>query len=89
MRKSRKISKKPSKGTTQSRTQEMRELFQSDMSEKKQKRNIHGASGHKKSKHSFKSKSRYESTLDYPLFVSAVLFLVFKEVFILYRWFIS
>lgn len=42
----------------QSRTREMQELFQSDMSEKKQKRN--SAPGKKKSKHSFKSKSRYE-----------------------------
>lgn len=43
---------------TQSRTDEMRELFQGDMSEKKQKRTLHGV-GKKKS--SFKSKSRYES----------------------------
>ena len=42
----------------QSRTREMQELFQSDMSEKKQKRN--SVPGKKKSKHSFKSKSRYE-----------------------------
>ncbi|XP_050267704.1 DEAD-box ATP-dependent RNA helicase 28-like [Quercus robur] len=42
----------------QSRTREMQELFQSDMSEKKQKRN--SAPGKKKSKHSFKSKSRYK-----------------------------
>lgn len=60
VRKSREITRKPSKQTTQSRIQEMRELFQSDMSEKKQKRNIQGSSGHKKSKHSFKSKSRYK-----------------------------
>ncbi|XP_062164527.1 DEAD-box ATP-dependent RNA helicase 28 isoform X1 [Alnus glutinosa] len=43
---------------TQSRTEEMQELFQSDMSEKKQKRNV--AAGKKKSKKSFKSKSRYK-----------------------------
>lgn len=60
VRKSREITRKPSKQTTQSRIQEMRELFQSDMSEKKQKRNIQGSSGHKKLKHSFKSKSRYK-----------------------------
>ncbi|KAM7500396.1 hypothetical protein LguiA_024810 [Lonicera macranthoides] len=42
---------------TQSRTDEMRELFQGDMSEKKQKRTLHGG-GKKKS--SFKSKSRYK-----------------------------
>ncbi|XAR64204.1 RNA helicase [Bertholletia excelsa] len=41
---------------TQSRTEEMRELFQSDISEKKQKRNIPGG----KKKSSFKSKSRYK-----------------------------
>lgn len=41
----------------QSRTEEMREMFQSDMSEKKQKRNLRGG-GKKKS--SFKSKSRYK-----------------------------
>ncbi|CAL5435436.1 unnamed protein product [Camellia sinensis] len=48
-----KKAKRPSQGT-QSRTDEMRDLFQSDMSEKKQKRNLHGG-GKKKS---FKSKSR-------------------------------
>nr|POF22998.1 dead-box atp-dependent rna helicase 28 [Quercus suber] len=42
----------------QSRTREMQELFQSDMSEKKQTRN--SVPGKKKSKHSFKSKSRYK-----------------------------
>lgn len=42
---------------TPSRTDEMRELFQTDMSEKKQKRI--GGPG-KKSKSSFKSKSRYK-----------------------------
>jgi ATP-dependent RNA helicase DDX27 len=46
---------------TQSRTEEMQELFQSDMSEKKQKRRSSGT-GNKKSKNSFKSKSRYKST---------------------------
>ncbi|XP_024030297.1 DEAD-box ATP-dependent RNA helicase 28 [Morus notabilis] len=56
-----KASKKPkhSSERTQSRTEEMRELFESDMSERKQRRNISGA-GKKKSKHSFKSKSRYK-----------------------------
>lgn len=49
---------KRSSQKTQSRTEEMRELFESDMSERKQKRNTAGA-GMKKSKHSFKSKSRY------------------------------
>ncbi|XP_057965643.1 DEAD-box ATP-dependent RNA helicase 28-like isoform X2 [Malania oleifera] len=41
----------------QSRAEEMEELFQSDMSERKQKRSI---AGRKKSKNSFKSKSRYK-----------------------------
>ncbi|XP_010246831.1 PREDICTED: DEAD-box ATP-dependent RNA helicase 28 [Nelumbo nucifera] len=43
----------------QSRAEEMKELFQNDMSEKKQKRNTNGA-GKRKSKNSFKSKSRYK-----------------------------
>lgn len=51
-----KKSKRPPQ-TTKSRTEENEELFQSDMSEKKQKRNIHGTG--KKKSHSFKSKSRY------------------------------
>lgn len=44
---------------SQSRTDEMQELFQSDMSERKQssKRSTHGMA-RKKSKHSFNSKSR-------------------------------
>ena len=42
---------------SQSRTEEMKELFESDMSERKRKTNSSGAG--KKSKHSFKSKSRY------------------------------
>ncbi|EOY15057.1 DEA(D/H)-box RNA helicase family protein isoform 2 [Theobroma cacao] len=46
---------------TQSRTEEMRELFQNDMSEKRQK-STSGA-GRKKSKSSFKSKSRGRSQL--------------------------
>ena len=41
---------------TPSRTEEMRELFQTDMKDKKPKR---GVGGGKKSKSSFKSKSRY------------------------------
>ncbi|GMN35811.1 hypothetical protein TIFTF001_005536 [Ficus carica] len=54
-----KAGKKPkhSSQRTQSRTEEMRELFESDMSERKQRRNNSGA-GKKKSKHSFKSQSR-------------------------------
>lgn len=60
-----KAGKKPkhSSQSTQSRTEEMRELFESDMSERKQRRNNSGA-GKKKSKHSFKSKSRYETDLN-------------------------
>ena len=58
MRKANKKSERPSE-KNQSRTEEMRELFLSDMSERKQKRSIHGARK-KKSKSSFKSKSRYE-----------------------------
>ena len=42
MRKANKKSERPSQ-KNQSRTEEMRELFQSDMSERKQKRSIHGA----------------------------------------------
>lgn len=57
VRKANKKSEGPSQ-KSQSRTDEMRELFQSDMSERKQKRSIHG--GKKKSKNSFKSKSRYD-----------------------------
>ncbi|CAL5440469.1 unnamed protein product [Camellia sinensis] len=53
-----KKAKRPSQGT-QSRTDEMRDLFQSDMSEKKQKRNLHGG-GKKKS---FKSKSRVQAEI--------------------------
>ncbi|CAO2833814.1 unnamed protein product [Amaranthus hypochondriacus] len=41
----------------QSRTEEMRELFQTDMSEKRLKKNVQK---HGKSKNSFKSKSRYK-----------------------------
>ena len=51
-----KKSKQPTE-RTQSRTEEMHELFQSDMNERKQKRNT----GNRKSKNSFKSKSRYKS----------------------------
>ncbi|XP_024975904.1 DEAD-box ATP-dependent RNA helicase 28 isoform X2 [Cynara cardunculus var. scolymus] len=51
-----KRTKKPSH-STKSRPEEMKELFQSDMSEKKQKRSAQG--GGKKSS-SFKSKSRYK-----------------------------
>ncbi|KAK6938969.1 Helicase, C-terminal [Dillenia turbinata] len=52
-----KKNKRPSQ-KTQTRKEEMQELFQSDMSEKKQKRSIRSAG--KKSKSSFKSKSRYK-----------------------------
>lgn len=51
---------KPSSSSThlnKSRPEEMKELFQSEMSEKKQKRSAHGGGGKKSS--SFKSKSRY------------------------------
>ncbi|KAG5542997.1 hypothetical protein RHGRI_015924 [Rhododendron griersonianum] len=57
VQKKNKQAKRPSQ-TTQSRTGEMHELFQSEMGEKKQKRNLHGGGGKKKS--SFKSKSRYK-----------------------------
>ncbi|GMY39090.1 DEAD-box ATP-dependent RNA helicase 28-like [Fagus crenata] len=57
VKKSSKKSERPDK-IKQSRTNEMWELFQSDMSEKKQKRNF--AAGKKKSKNSFKSKSRFK-----------------------------
>ncbi|XP_065881941.1 DEAD-box ATP-dependent RNA helicase 28 [Euphorbia lathyris] len=43
----------------QQRTEEMKELFQSDMSETKRKK-ISGGMGNKKSKNSFKSKARYK-----------------------------
>ncbi|XP_022937022.1 DEAD-box ATP-dependent RNA helicase 28 isoform X3 [Cucurbita moschata] len=51
---------KKSSHRTQSRSEEMREMFQYDMSEQKQKRRGSGGAGMKKSKHSFKSKSRYK-----------------------------
>ncbi|OVA19622.1 Helicase [Macleaya cordata] len=50
-----KTPKRPSQ-RTQSRPEEMRDLFQSDMHERKQKKSIHGAA--KKKSKSFKSKSR-------------------------------
>ena len=49
------------KDKNQSRAEEMRDLFQTDMSERKQKRSI-GSTGKKKS---FKSKSRYELAYTY------------------------
>lgn len=75
-------SKRPTQ-KTQSRTEEMQELFQSDMSERKQKRN--DAAGKKKSKKSFKSKSRYElASNPFHLFRSDVcsmaFFLLFESV---------
>lgn len=57
VRKVEKRSKRPTTQKTQSRTQEMEELFQSDMNEKKLKRHLRGGGPKKKS--SFKSKSRY------------------------------
>ncbi|CAJ1964511.1 unnamed protein product [Sphenostylis stenocarpa] len=55
-----KSQKKPSNAPrkTPSRTEEMRDLFQTDMKDKKPKRR--GVGGGKKSKSSFKSKSRYK-----------------------------
>lgn len=57
-------SKRPSQ-KTQSRSEEMHDLFQTDMSEKKAKRS--GGMGKKKTK-SFKSKSRYEVYLHFLFF---------------------
>ncbi|KAK9947464.1 hypothetical protein M0R45_003088 [Rubus argutus] len=59
MKKASKISH-PSPHRTQSRTDEMREMFQSDISQKRHKGKAGGA-GKKNPKHSFKSKSRYEA----------------------------
>jgi ATP-dependent RNA helicase DDX27 len=50
---------KPPPERTQSRTEEMRELFRRDMSERKQKRS--SGTRNRKSKNSFKRKSRYKS----------------------------
>ncbi|GAV81604.1 DEAD domain-containing protein/Helicase_C domain-containing protein [Cephalotus follicularis] len=58
VKQSSKKTKRPSQNT-ESRTEEMRELFQSEMSERKQNRSGKGM-GKKKSKNSFKSKSRYK-----------------------------
>ncbi|XP_015577149.1 DEAD-box ATP-dependent RNA helicase 28 [Ricinus communis] len=58
IQKAAKKSKRPSQ-RTQPRTEEMRELFQSDMSERKQKKSS-SVMGNKKSKNSFKSKARYK-----------------------------
>ncbi|KAL2322603.1 hypothetical protein Fmac_026982 [Flemingia macrophylla] len=57
VQKSKKKSNNPPRKTS-SRTEEMRELFQTDMKDKKPKRR--GVGGGKKSKSSFKSKSRYK-----------------------------
>ncbi|XP_008339427.2 DEAD-box ATP-dependent RNA helicase 28-like isoform X1 [Malus sylvestris] len=54
---SKKSSRPPQK--TQSRTEEMQDLFQSDMSQRRQNKKSSGV-GNKKSKNSFKSKSRYK-----------------------------
>lgn len=51
---------KPKSRASESRTEEMQDLFQNDMSERKQRKPLH-AGGKKKS--SFKSKSRYDSNL--------------------------
>ncbi|KAJ6736407.1 RNA HELICASE [Salix viminalis] len=56
-KKASKKSKQPPE-RTQSRTEEMQELFQGDMNERKQKRS--SGTGNRKSKNSFKSKSRYK-----------------------------
>ncbi|XVF63671.1 hypothetical protein PTKIN_Ptkin09bG0105200 [Pterospermum kingtungense] len=58
VKKSNEKSKHANQRRTQSRTEEMRELFQNDMSERRQK-STSGA-GRRKSKSSFKSKSRYK-----------------------------
>ncbi|CAN1130449.1 DEAD-box ATP-dependent RNA helicase 28 [Linum perenne] len=50
--------KRPSSQKNQSKTEEMKDLFQTDMSERKQKKSSSGLP--KKSKSSFKSKSRYK-----------------------------
>lgn len=65
VQKKNKQEKRPSQ-TTQSRTGEMHELFQSEMGEKKQKRNLRGGGGKKKS--SFKSKSRYAFCSRVPIY---------------------
>ncbi|PIA44572.1 hypothetical protein AQUCO_01700280v1 [Aquilegia coerulea] len=57
VKKKKEMTKRPTQ-RTQSRPEEMRELFQSDMSETKQQRSLHG--GGKKKTKSFKSKSRYK-----------------------------
>ena len=57
MKSGNKNSKPRSSQRSQSRTEEMKELFQGDMSERKQKRS--GPGSGKKPSHSFKSKSRY------------------------------
>lgn len=59
MKKASKISHRPPH-RTQSRTDEMREMFQGDISQKRHKGKA-GGPGKKKPKHSFKSKSRYEA----------------------------
>lgn len=65
VQKKNKQAKRPSQ-TTQSRTGEMNELFQSEMGEKKQKRNLRGGGGKKKS--SFNSKSRYAFCSRVPIY---------------------
>ncbi|MED6133020.1 DEAD-box ATP-dependent RNA helicase 28 [Stylosanthes scabra] len=58
VKKNKKSTDRPSHKSVSSRTEEMRELFQADMKDKKPKRR--GAGAGKKSKSSFKSKSRYK-----------------------------
>lgn len=70
VRKVEKKSKHPPAQKTQSRTEEMQELFQSDMNEKKHKRMQKGGGPKKKS--SFKSKSRYSSNLNFSGYFSFI-----------------
>lgn len=49
---------KPKSRVSESMTEQMQDLFQNDMSEKKQRKPFHGGA---KKKSSFKSKSRYDS----------------------------
>lgn len=80
---SKKSSRPPQK--TQSRTEEMQDLFQSDMSQRRQNKKSSGV-GNKKSKNSFKSKSRYEAPylvinppFDFDLYLTVLL-----SIFVLY-----
>lgn len=83
VRTNRKGAKKPSSHSSKSRPDEMKDLFQSDMNEKKQKR----SSGVKKSS-SFKSKSRYlhyyKRINNNPLFSPSIIFQWTVEISISY-----